>query len=145
MKQKLLVLLALAAFSVNLFGQNVPKFTLESVKYPKFVQVLDTSMWLVTNNGEVEHYTRSGKLIKSLKFKTETFDDDATSLYVDANNHIWIGTGTGLAIYDGKSWQYHTDAIGDAKINFIQQLELMFGSEQVTVRSNLPVMNLSQI
>lgn len=131
MKQKLLVLLALVAFSWNLFGQNPPKFTISSEKYIKFIQIVDTSIWLVNDKSEVEQYTRKGKLIKSLTYKNESFYYNASCFYIANDGTIWVGADGGLAVYDGHNWKYFTDAIGNSDVSVIQPVgtDMWIGTE----------------
>lgn len=131
MKQKLSVLLAFTVFSVNLLGQKAPKFTLSGEKYPELLQVVDTSVWIATNEGTIEQYTRKGKLIKSLRYETETFSPYVNCFYVVGDTTIWVGANDGIALYDGNSWRYITDAIGNSDVTVIQPVgaDIWIGTE----------------
>lgn len=50
------------------------------------------------------HTAASGTLYASSGFATDN-DDLVTALLVDSQGHVWVGTYSGLAVYDGNSWE----------------------------------------
>ena len=73
-----------------------------------FVQVVMLGIAPAQSRFEYERYSaENGALYMSSGFATNE-DSNVTAVLVDSRGRVWVGTVTGLALYDGKRWAKRT-------------------------------------
>lgn len=68
-------------------------------------------IWLGTNEG-LSSCDLEGKEWKSFKAKDGLPNDVIRDLALDKNGHLWVGTPSGVAQYDGEDWKIHNEKTG---------------------------------
>ncbi len=53
-------------------------------------------------------YTAENEALYRSRDSSGSYDNDVTALFVNSRNRLWVGTVTGLSMYDGTEWEKRT-------------------------------------
>jgi len=79
-------------------------------------------LWIATENGLQMHDLQDNRIVSYMRSSSGLPNNEVKSLVVDDNNILWIGTGNGLASFNGTRWNVfnrENSRIVDTDINSI--------------------------
>ncbi|MGE5353478.1 MAG: two-component regulator propeller domain-containing protein [Acidobacteriota bacterium] len=96
-----ILILFLSSFS---YGQNSEWVNFYGPNYPNCVAVDGNYIWTGTRTGLMRFNRLTFQKDFYYTFNSGLPDNYVTSIAADKNGFIWIGTGRGIAKFDGKTW-----------------------------------------
>ena len=82
----------------NKSNSNLPSNKIRKIKIKKDI------VWIATSSGLVRYSKGNFEVVFSMK-KNQILDDDFTTMTIDENDCVWLGTNRGLYSYKESAWR----------------------------------------
>ena len=94
----------------------------------------------VPHRFKYERYDAQGGALYRSQGGNADYDDSVRPVFVDSKGWVWVGTVTGLAVYDGKQWTNRTFEIKGACLWLGAQLSVCLLSRNAGQRKSWKVL-----